>query len=507
MLFASDDIHLLHLILAGLGFFALYRLYFELTVGAARRKMIRDHGCKPVPVYPHVGPFGVDFALKISKYEKSRVNLEEAEKRFRLLGNTYKFKIMGTNVVTTCEPENVKTALALKFPDYNLFGLRKKGFQSMFGKGIFSTDGAEWEHSRSMLRPNFVRSQVGDLATFESHIGHLIDAIPTDGSTVDLSDLFFDLTLDSATEFLFGESANSLLSRGGVPGDVSFAEAFTYCTTKMGEKLRFGLLTCLPDKRYDECKKIVHDFADRYVQKALTRYRLEQSGSVSKKPGDRYIFLHELVKQTQDPIALRSETLNILLAGRDTTASLLSNLWNIISKRPDVWAKLQAEVEELKGKKPSFEELKNMKYLRFCLNEALRLYPVVPGNTRTVIRDTIIPRGGGPDGKSPVFLPKGTAFGYHPYTMHRREDIYGPDAAEFRPERWETIRPGWEYLPFNGGPRICLGQQFALTEASYTTARMMQNFRTIESRDPEPWVEFLTLTCTSRHGAKVVLGR
>jgi cytochrome P450 len=81
--------------------------------------------------------------------------------------------------------------------------------------------------------------------------------------------------------------------------------------------------------------------------------------------------------------------------------------------------------------------------------------------------------------------------------MHRRKDIYGPDAEEFRPERWapeEGLRPGWGYLPFNGGPRICVGQQFALAEASYTIVRLLQAFRGIENRDPEPWTEQLALT-------------
>jgi cytochrome P450 len=89
--------------------------------------------------------------------------------------------------------------------------------------------------------------------------------------------------------------------------------------------------------------------------------------------------------------------------------------------------------------------------------------------------------------------------------MHRREDFYGPDAQEFKPERWEKLRPGWEYLPFNGGPRICLGQQFALTEASYTTVRMMQEFKSLESRDDSQWIEWLTLTCASGTGTKVSL--
>ena len=147
----------------------------------------------------------------------------------------------------------------------------------------------------------------------------------------------------------------------------------------------------------------------------------------------------------------------------------------------------------------------------------------MPGNSREAVADTVLPLGGGPDGKSPMFIPKGRVVAWSVYSMHRRKDYYGEDAEEFKPERWETLRPGWEYLPFNGGPRICIGrmwllksdrswsradygtEQFALTEASYTTIRLMQEFKSIESRDSGPWVEFLTLTCTGLNGAKVAL--
>jgi len=92
--------------------------------------------------------------------------------------------------------------------------------------------------------------------------------------------------------------------------------------------------------------------------------------------------------------------------------------------------------------------------------------------------------------------------------MHRRKDIYGPDAEEFRPERWgpkEALRPGWGYLPFNGGPRICVGQQFALAEASYTIVRLVQEFGDIIDRDGTEWVEQLSLTMASGKGVKVTL--
>lgn len=90
--------------------------------------------------------------------------------------------------------------------------------------------------------------------------------------------------------------------------------------------------------------------------------------------------------------------------------------------------------------------------------------------------------------------------------MHRREEFFGSDAHEFRPERWESLRPGWEFLPFNGGPRICPGQKLALTESSYIVARLLHAFEAVESLDQnEEWVEQLTLSLTLNNGCKVKL--
>ena len=122
------------------------------------------------------------------------------------------------------------------------------------------------------------------------------------------------------------------------------------------------------------------------------------------------------------------------------------------------------------------------------------------------IRDTVIPRGGGADASSPVFVPKGKIVAWSVYSMHRRRDLYGDDADDFRPERWTDdggLKPGWEYLPFNGGPRICIGQQFALTEASYTVVRLIQEFQRLEARDQRPWMEGITMTCTVWPGTLV----
>ena len=120
-------------------------------------------------------------------------------------------------------------------------------------------------------------------------------------------------------------------------------------------------------------------------------------------------------------------------------------------------------------------------------------------------KDTILPFGGGADGKSPAYIPKGQKVSFVAAAMHRDRTAFGEDADDFRPDRWATVRQGWSYLPFNGGPRICPGQQFALTEVSYTIVRFLQTFGRIESRDSGPFVERLTMVMTSQNGVKVAL--
>jgi cytochrome P450 len=118
------------------------------------------------------------------------------------------------------------------------------------------------------------------------------------------------------------------------------------------------------------------------------------------------------------------------------------------------------------------------------MSETLRLYPAVPFNVRLALKDTTLPRGGGPDGLSPIGILKNAPIGYSTLVMQRREDLYPPGSNHlvFNPSRWETWQPKpWQYIPFNGGPRICIGQQFALTEMGYTIVRLLQRFEHVEN--------------------------
>jgi cytochrome P450 len=345
-----------------------------------------------------------------------------------------------------------------------------------------------------MLRPQFTRNQVSDLQLEEDHVQLLLARIPTSTDLwtdkVDLRPLFFNLTLDSATEFLFGQSVYSQKIYPGAPKTTSseidwssFAQHFDDANVATQFRFRlFDLYWLYNPKSYQDDCRAIHKFVDHFVSLAL-------SGDKSALKSHGYIFSHELAKVTKDPIELRSQLLNILLAGRDTTAGLLSFTFYILARHPDIYEKLRQTVLDKFGtgtETITFESLKSCTYLQHVLSEVLRLEPNVPENARRAVRNTTLPRGGGPDGQSPVYVRAGTEILYYTRTMHRRKDLWGEDAHEFKPGRWQKHRPGWEYLPFNGGPRICLGQQFALTEAGYVIVRMLQKYDKIESLDDKP---------------------
>ncbi|KAE8167387.1 cytochrome P450 [Aspergillus tamarii] len=473
-----------------------------------RRQFARRHGCQPVARSFSKDPFlGLDTIPGAIRAVRQHRVLQRSCEIFHVYGNTFRVKELHQSAIVTIEPENIKTILSLNFKDYSLKH-RLEPFKPLLGEGIFNTDGEHWASSRALIRPSFAREQVSDLRMLEKLMQDLLVLLPRDGTTVDLQELFFRYTIDSATEFLFGQSVGALKSQS----ELAFAEAFQYAQKAIPVRGMLGPLNAVyRDRKADECNRICREFVQQFVEEAVyaAEVKKEDKETRTTETKRRYIFSHELAVRTSDKRRMVDELISVLLAGRDTTASLLGNLFFMLAKNPVVWAKLRAEVDVLQSRPPTYEELRGLRYVQCCVNESLRLHPVVPNNQREAIRDTVLPLGGGKDGLSPAFVPKGTLVGYNIYAMHRRTDLYGPDATEFRPERWEDgkLQPRWGYLPFNGGPRICLGQRYALTEACYVLVRMVQEFRGLESHDPGPWEEGLALTLCSRNGTKVGLIR
>ncbi|CAF9934749.1 MAG: hypothetical protein HETSPECPRED_009343 [Heterodermia speciosa] len=495
------------LLLGGLVLGSLfYVIALRLRTYAARRKIILQHGCKPPSKYPVWDPFfGVDVIYDAIRAVKRKTFMSEKTSHYNTYGNTHSSRLTTFPVISTIEPENIKTVLSTNFKDFVIGTPRQRAFGPVIANSLLVADGIEWEHSRAFLKPSFARSQVGDLATLETHVKNLIEAVPRDGLTVDMAELFLRYTADVTTDFMFGESIFSLPHPEAFGG--ALAEACRIGQLGVERRFRLGIFAdFVPQRPFYRAVKEVHTYMEAHVGRAIQQRHLQTDNEKDRpKDAGKYVFLNELAKLTDDRLVLRDQLLGIFLAGRDTTATLLANMFFVLAREPEVWKRLQEEISSLNGRKPTLDELKGLKYLGFCLNETLRLYPIIQGSSRVALKDIILPQGGGDDGKSPVFVAAGTLVIFHFMSLHRRKDLWGDDADEFRPERWQDEKASWNFLPFGGGPRNCIGQQFALTEASYTVVRLLQEFSGIESRDAQPWTESVGVTCTSANGAKIAM--
>ncbi|KAF2172859.1 hypothetical protein M409DRAFT_16813 [Zasmidium cellare ATCC 36951] len=402
----------------------------------------------------------------------------------------------GSVEIDTIEPANIQAMLATQFKDFGMGKMRINQFYPILGNSIFSSDGSDWEHSRSLFRPQFNREQINDMEETEQAAQQLINALgPTDSTGwtkgTELLPLLYNFTLDTATAFLFGESVNSQAINTSPqhhtnPQETSQAKQFMadfelaseYMMHRIRGQSLYWLADGLPFRR---AVRRIRAFTEHFVQRVLDPAAREKAAATTSK---KYNLLAALATETQDRTELRNQTLAILIAGRDTTAGLLGWSFERLALHPDVFDKLRAAIlrDFPPGGEPiTFAKLKACRYLQHFLNEVLRLHPNVPINNRTTTRPTTLPVGGGPTQTSPIALPANRTVTFSVYLLHRRTDLWGPDALDFRPERWgEGKIPAWQFLPFSGGPRICLGQQFALTEAGYVLVRMLQRFEGVE---------------------------
>ncbi|KAI1501800.1 cytochrome P450 [Biscogniauxia marginata] len=479
--------------------FVLWRIYLKIDE-IARLRRLGARGPKLNSNFP----FGFDI---IWGQVRANLNNTSLESFFRLLETTPDYtgeaRVLGKRIIATADPEIIKAVLATQFSDFGKGEPFHRQWSIFLGDSIFTTDGQMWHNSRHLLRPQFSRERISDLHCFESHLDTLFKAIANggvldgvdqkvdleagNGKPLDISELFFRFTLDVSTSFLLGIDIQSLTN----PRE-PFAQAFDRVQRVMSIRSRATPLDFLvPRRQFNRDLAVVNRLCDVYIEGVL---QLSAEELASKTRSDHeYTFLHELAQFTRDRKVIRDQVVAVLLAGRDTTASTLSFALYELGRRPDALRRLRREILDTVGpdRTPTYADLKSMKYLQNVLNETLRLYPVVPYNVRMALKDTTLPRGGGVDGSEPLAVLKDTPIWYSTLVMQRRRDLYPaateksggfPDPATWSPDRWFSWQPRpWTYIPFNGGPRICIGQQFALTEMGYVLTRMFQRFDRIES--------------------------
>ena len=435
-------------------------------VEAARR------GCGHLPVVPGNDFLGITRFRQFLQARREKRALPWMVDVMNSVGkdvHTAQDTISGHGFIWTRDIENSKAVFATQANDFDIGLTRQESLLCVIGSGIFTRTGHPWRESRAFLRPQFAREQVSSFDLLETHSEALLKVIKKqdDGwtSSFDIQPLIFNYTLDVATEFLFGASANA---QAALAADESAQAEFQYhwdsAATYFGIRALLGRFVWMynPKKFQKHCDAI-HAYADGYVHAAIERQQQRKRQGVADDKS-RFVLLDELVDTTHDRVRLRSECLNVLGAARTSTASLIQWVLFFLARHPSIFDKLRQTILSDFGtferrESVTFDGLKRCSFLTHCINEALRVSPVIPVHIRSAVRDTTLPRGGGPNGEDPIFVPKGMEIRHAYYAMCMRTDIWGEDTATFRPERFEDRKLSSEWAPFGMGPRMCLGRE------------------------------------------------
>jgi cytochrome P450 len=379
-------------------------------------------------------------------------------------------KSMFGNQLLVSDPAGIKRILLDNVANYPKTALDARILSTAFGDGLLTSDGDKWRAHRRVMSPSFDYRSIASYAPVITDAAEArLKAWDTKGENAetDIAREMITLTLEVISRTMFSTDSDALQSRL----DETIRKG-------MGE-LSFGLQHIAPLigpfllNRKLARVRANFEAVDAAMQK-LIRGREKHAGAAPKDLLDRLIAAtdNETGFQMTDE-EVRDEVIIIFLAGHETSALAATYVWYLLSLHPEAEAKLHAELDAvLGGREPTYDDLEKLPYTRMVIEEAMRLYPPAPALTGRVAReaDEICGRP----------IAKGTQIVILPWVVHRHRTLWdNPD--RFDPERFSrersTTRPRFAYLPFGGGPRICIGAQLALTEVSLLVATMARRYR------------------------------
>lgn len=357
------------------------------------------------------------------------------------------------------------------------------------GNGLLTSEGESWRRQRRIAQPAFHRDRIRTYAEQMVSTAEAVAAAFREGEARNLHADLMRTTLEIVTRCLFGSELDEHDATAILVAMAAVTERFD------GPLSLVPGVTRLPLPQYRRFKTAMQGF-DRVIMKLIARERARNSTG-----GTTTLLSMLLAAETEagdlDDVWVRDEVATMMLAGHDTTANVLAWIFALLGRHPRIDAKLYAEVNAVLGERsPSLDDLPNLPYVEQVVNEALRLYPPAWGFGREVVE---------PFERRGISFPKGVQIYMCPWVMHRNAD-YFPEPLEFRPERWADgfarTLPKYAFLPFGGGPRVCIGNAFALTEATLVLAAWARRFR-FDPASSRPVVPRVSLTLGPRHGVLV----
>jgi 12-hydroxyjasmonoyl-L-amino acid 12-hydroxylase / fatty acid hydroxylase len=387
--------------------------------------------------------------------------------------------------VLTANPATVDHMLRARFDNYPKGAPFSAILADLLGRGIFNVDGHAWLFQRKLTAAELA-SPV--LRGFAAHVvaselrTRLVPLLLSAsrnrrrGRVLDLQDVFRRFAFDCICNISFGLDPGCLQLSLPVS---SFERAFDMASGLSARRATVPLQVIWRLKRLlnlgDERKlRNAVRLVDALAAEVIRQRRKLGGAAVG---GD---LLSRFMGSINDDKYLRDIVVSFMLAGRDTVASALTAFFLLLSDHPEVATAIRDEVALVDGgdddgrpTAASFERLQDMHYVHAALYESMRLFPPVQFDSKFAAGDDTLPDG--------TAVTKGTRVTYHAYAMGRMESLWGPDCAEFRPERW--LQDGqfvpespYRYPVFQGGVRVCVGKDLALMQMKAVVVAVVRSF-------------------------------
>ncbi|KAG6492569.1 alkane hydroxylase MAH1-like [Zingiber officinale] len=407
---------------------------------------------------------------------------------------------LGADLLLTCDPENVHHILNANFDNYPKGDQFREVFD-ILGHALLSVDGDSWRFQRKIANAiiggrGFRTFVVG--ATREKAEKVLVPLLLYKcerDEVVELQEMFTRFSFDVTCNMVFGDDPGSLsIQFPAIPFSSAIDDAwealfFRHTVPKSWWKV-MKWLNVGTEKKMTNARKVI----DQNIRQIILQKREEMKAKIPK--ADLLASYMEVVEEIKDKVEdtekfLRDNVLFLMIAGRDAFSISLSWFFFLLHNNPKVQTKILKELRRCRSTENtsttfSSDELSRMVYLHGAVCETLRIFPPVPFEEKTALKDDVLPSGSR--------VAAGQKIVVSMYAMGRMEAVWGKDCMEFKPERWITAEgrvrhvPAHKFMAFNCGPRTCIGKDVGLMQIKTVVAAVLWNFevQVVDSARVEP---------------------
>ncbi|MBS0411666.1 MAG: cytochrome P450 [Proteobacteria bacterium] len=462
----------------------------------------------PSPAAATIPAFGAPALPGFADPRKLRGEAARKARQNQVFGNltprayedlVFRLRTITGSVVLVSDPAGVKRVLVDNVANYPKSEMEQRFFRALFGDGLVGTEGDLWRRHRRIMAPAFDPRSVASYGpaitrACDAFYGRW-DAVP-EGGVVDLPSDMSGLTLRIIAGTMFSVDTDDVI---GLVAD-SMKDGFDIS--------QFNILDILPITGPIRMRRRERRMAEQFrpldaaIRRMIEAREKDPQGPAADLLG-RLVTAHlDSGDAAMTEREIRDQVITIFIAGHETTAQALNWTWYLLSQHPEAEARLHAELAEvLGGRTPTQDDLSKLAYTRRVIEESMRVYPTAPGISARVAKAD--------DEICGLKVRKGEHIAIAPWILHHHAKLWDQparfDPDRFLPER-SAGRHRFAYLPFGGGPRVCIGQVLAMNEAVLILASLAQRYTLRLAPDQEVALQ-ANVTLRPKYGLRMTLHR